>query len=407
MTGAESSARTNPPGDAPSAGAQGAGAAHSDQPRPEAPPAGGGASAPGASASAPDSEVEYMSEPEQGTQIQLEEQAPAEEQDADAGIGRGDWQGSRVTQFEIDWLVKSRRIPEGVVCRLPGNEISPDPMEGERVVFTAHFERGFGLPVSHFFRAFIDKFHLQPHHLPPNSILFLSALATFEEGYLGVWPSSDLAARVYIVSPQTKHNQEGPGPKEMVECGAAVMKPRRYSEYFKVQGLGSAKKWLTTWFYVKNKDPKQANQLNLPTYVPGPPAHRDSWEYYPNDEGGEVQDAYTQIQKLAKEGQLRPEDLILTFLKRRVSPLQLRPHKICHMSGLLDPTRHSTFELADNFVWERLKAISRTALDANWKWGKVAYSQNNMPPVRFLYRPFNLTACIGFIIVEFLLRFHF
>ena len=235
-----------------------------------------------------------MSEPEQGAQAHLEERAPADEQDTDAGAGRGDSQGSRVTQFEIDWLVKSRRIPEGVICRLPGNEVSPEPMEGERVVFVSHFERGFGLPVSHFFRAFIDKFHLQPHHLPPNSILFLSALATFMEGYLGVWPSSDLAARLYIVSPQSKHNQEGPGPKEMVECGAAVLKPRRYSEYFKVKGLASAKKWLTTWFYVKNKD-KHDNQMNLPMYALGPPAHRDSWEYYPADEDGQVQDAYAQI----------------------------------------------------------------------------------------------------------------
>ena len=105
-----------------------------------------------------------------------------------------------------------------------------------------------------------------------------------------MWPSSDLAARLYTVSPQSKHNQEGLGPKEMVECGAAMLKPRRYSEYFKVKGLGSAKKWLTTWFYVKNRD-KHDNQMNLPTYAPGPPDHRDSWECYAADEGGEVQDA--------------------------------------------------------------------------------------------------------------------
>ncbi|KAK1652777.1 hypothetical protein QYE76_070582 [Lolium multiflorum] len=38
---------------------------------------------------------------------------------------RGAWRGSDVTQFEIDWLYRSRRIPEGVICRLPGNEIQP------------------------------------------------------------------------------------------------------------------------------------------------------------------------------------------------------------------------------------------------------------------------------------------
>ena len=36
---------------------------------------------------------------------------------------------------------------------------------GERVVFLAHFDRGFGLPVSKFFRDFLDFYRLQPHHL--------------------------------------------------------------------------------------------------------------------------------------------------------------------------------------------------------------------------------------------------
>ena len=97
------------------------------------------------------------------------------------------------------------------------------------------------------------------------------------------------------------------------------------------------KKWLKTWFYVKNSK-NGVNMLNLPTYVAGPPAHSDSWEYYPADEDGQIHLMYPYIQQLKKEGQLLPEDLICTFLKRRVSPLQLRAHKICHMGGLLDST---------------------------------------------------------------------
>ena len=60
----------------------------------------------------------------------------------------------------MDWLIKSRRIPAGVECRLPGAELAPQPKDGERVVFVSHFERGFGLPVSHFFREFLDKYRL-------------------------------------------------------------------------------------------------------------------------------------------------------------------------------------------------------------------------------------------------------
>ncbi|KAK1601769.1 hypothetical protein QYE76_016943 [Lolium multiflorum] len=61
-------------------------------------------------------------------------------------ITRGAWMGSSISKYEIDWLYRSRRIPEGVTCRLPGDEIEPVPNPGERVVFLAHFERGFGLP---------------------------------------------------------------------------------------------------------------------------------------------------------------------------------------------------------------------------------------------------------------------
>ena len=253
-----------------------------------------------------DSEAEYEDEPEQ-------DEGFIDEHDAETASGRGAWQGSRVTQEEIDWLIKSRRIPAGVVCRRPDAKLSPQPRYGERVVFVSHFERGFGLPVSYFFRAFLDKFHLQPHHLPPNMVLFLSALATFQEGYLGLWPTIDLCARLYTLSGQSKHDKDSTGPKQLVECGAAMLKPRKNSEYCKVRGPGSVKKWLKTWFYVKNAK-KDVDLLNLPKYVPGPPANRGNWDYYPADEDGQTLEIYKFIRQLKNKGQLWPEDLLCTFL---------------------------------------------------------------------------------------------
>ncbi|KAK1649107.1 hypothetical protein QYE76_066912 [Lolium multiflorum] len=55
--------------------------------------------------------------------------------------------------------------------------------QGERVVFISHFERGFGLPASPFFCAFLDFFGLQPHHLPANACVTLSCYVAFCEGY--------------------------------------------------------------------------------------------------------------------------------------------------------------------------------------------------------------------------------
>jgi hypothetical protein len=62
-----------------------------------------------------------------------------------------------------------------VHCRLPGGETVPAPLDGERVVFVAHFERGFALPANDFFRDFLDYYILQPHHLLTNAMMILSA----------------------------------------------------------------------------------------------------------------------------------------------------------------------------------------------------------------------------------------
>ena len=94
-------------------------------------------------------------------------------------------------------LRRSRKIPANINFRIPRDEVSPAPEDGERVVFLAHFERGFGLPVSTFFRSFLDFYHLQPHHLGANAIMLLSAFVTLCEGYLGVRPSIGLWARIF------------------------------------------------------------------------------------------------------------------------------------------------------------------------------------------------------------------
>src|ERR1041385_4831427 len=68
--------------------------------------------------------------------------------DAAAGSQRGAWKGSNVTEMQVALLRRSRKIPADLDFRIPGDEIVPTPRDGERVVFLAHFQRGFGLPVS-------------------------------------------------------------------------------------------------------------------------------------------------------------------------------------------------------------------------------------------------------------------
>ena len=103
--------------------------------------------------------------------------------DAPNDVSRGSWEGSsNVTSDDINLLYATRRIPPEVVCRIPEDGVEPNPEEGERVVFLAHFQRGFGLSISDFSRQFLVRFGLQPHQLQPNAILHLSCLVSLAEG---------------------------------------------------------------------------------------------------------------------------------------------------------------------------------------------------------------------------------
>ena len=111
----------------------------------------------------------------------------------------GSWMGSNITPEDITQLRASRCLPRetNVGVRLPRGEQRPRPEGQERVIFLTHFERRLGLPVSTFFRAFLEFFGLQLHHLGAGAIVQLSGFVTLCEGYLGVEPTIDLWARFF------------------------------------------------------------------------------------------------------------------------------------------------------------------------------------------------------------------
>jgi hypothetical protein len=48
--------------------------------------------------------------------------------------------------------------------------------------------------------------------------------------------------------------------------------------------------------------------------------------------------AFYRVKDDLRDAGLMPEDIIACFISRQVSPLQRRSHKICQMSGAMDPT---------------------------------------------------------------------
>jgi hypothetical protein len=118
---------------------------------------------------------------------------------------------------------------------------------------------------------------------------------------------------------------------------------RKVSNFPKIELLESCKKWQKTYFYVKNTT--VVDLINLPEYVDVPPTDMKNWTYNSRSLVETINDLHRVMGELSNAG-LTPEDIIACFISRRVSPLQRRSHKICQMSGAMDPTRHSTHELS-------------------------------------------------------------
>jgi hypothetical protein len=227
------------------------------------------------------------------------------------------------------------------------------PEATERVVLTAHFERGFALPVSDFFWDFLDYYELQPHNLPANTVMTLSAFAAFCEGYVGIeafiqgWSKYFQLLKQSAQEPRDKNappeTAKEKKDRPMTQCGAATIMSRKGSNFPKIELLESCKKWRKTFFYMKNTT--EVDLINLPAYVDVPPNEMKNWTYNPRSTVGAVNALHRVMGELYSAG-LTPKDIIACFISRRVSPLQRRSHKICQMSAAMEPTRHSTHELS-------------------------------------------------------------
>ena len=103
--------------------------------------------------------------------------------------------------------------------------------------------------------------------------------------------------------------------------------------------------------------------VNLPVFSLPPPTEQHNWDFNPRELDIEVNSVQSVLEQYMAEKILTPDDLLRTFVSRRVCPLQTRVHKICHMSGPLDPTWVSRSVLTKEQVKRRMKAIARSSMD--------------------------------------------
>ncbi|KAM0895907.1 hypothetical protein ACQ4PT_023559 [Festuca glaucescens] len=211
-------------------------------------------------------------------------------------------------------------------------------------------------------------------------MFILSSFAAFCEGYVELWPSLKLWAQLYTLRINSIQDPTVPLPKPIVQCGACIVVPRQKSPHVKMAGLESCRKWQRTFFYIKNTS--NVDLINLPAYVPGERS-QVNWLYNPKQSHKETNRIFEYIEGLQEDHEPTADDIVHTFIMRRVLPLQRRVHKICQMSGPLDPTKISTFELSKPDVVVKVKAIAKTKMPVDWKSGLEPFSRANPPPNNF------------------------
>ncbi|KAK1649959.1 hypothetical protein QYE76_067764 [Lolium multiflorum] len=130
------------------------------------------------------------------------------------------------------------------------------------------------------------------------------------------------------------------------------------------------------FFYVKNTG--AADLINLPAFNPAP-STKVSWGYFPGTNHIETNRVVRFMEKLMKETNICSEDIIRTFISRRVLPLKRRAHKISEMYGPGDPTKITGLPLSKADVVLKAKQICQTDMPDDWEWGFLPLSSTNPP----------------------------
>ncbi|KAK1642678.1 hypothetical protein QYE76_060483 [Lolium multiflorum] len=284
-------------------------------------------------------------------------------------------QGSS-SPFRLSWTSSSSSTMASPSGSWRGSYMREDDIERLRVVFGAHLDRGLGLPASTFFRQFLDNFGLQPHHLPANACVLLSCFVAFMEAYAGLWPDIDFWSRLFYLKAQTTEGR-------LRACGAASIYTRPGTPFPKIPTVDSVKNWQMSFFYVRNEG-QLVDRINLPEYNPAPPVGRINWSYNARtaDPDAEVNQLWDFLGAAVENG-LTAEDLLCTIAERRVLPLQMRTHKIGHMSGRFDPNRTSKALLSKAQVASRVNNITKANVADDWSYGLAPHDRDHLPEQLF------------------------
>ncbi|KAK1617687.1 hypothetical protein QYE76_023204 [Lolium multiflorum] len=129
-------------------------------------------------------------------------------------------------------------------------------------------------------------------------------------------------------------------------------------------------------FYVKNNG--AADLIDLPPFDPAPPT-KTNWSYNPKESHNETNRIIRFMKQRMKDTNICSDDIIRTFISRRVLPLKRRAHKMCEMYGPGDPTKITGLPLSKKDVVLKARQICQTSMPEDWEWGLRPLSSTNPP----------------------------
>jgi hypothetical protein len=238
---------------------------------------------------------------------------------------RDPWPFSTVTADDLDALVA-----EGFLRPLSGDSqpewmpppsgAAPSPPPGYVVSFVSFHERGFGVPASHFMRAILHVYGVEPHNLSPNSISQVAIFAAVCEGYLRIDPRWDLWTHFFsaelFASPTGERRV-----RTTVWAGGCILQLRqaRAPQYIPAILASLNKGWQLRWFYLRNDDGR------LPSFSQRVvTAAADIWRYgTPYDRQKNLQPLLKALEELRKGG-LTAAGVVAAIHRQRVLPLTER-----------------------------------------------------------------------------------
>jgi hypothetical protein len=171
------------------------------------------------------------------------------------------------------------------------------------------------------------------------------------------------------------------------------------SQYFKISPVDTVRKWQECWFYCADERTPSA-QEGLPAYTEEPPLWKRCWGAKPSRrEMPDVERLLERVKELQAQG-LTGVDLIVTWLDRRIQPLQAREHPMWEYSGVSDSTRGNAEELSNEVFMERLKSLTKERSNLSRVPHVAPYSAGNPPPnvsiVVFRVQSFAVLMCSSF-----------